>query len=118
MRKILLIIITMLLVAGCSFIEKRGRSLQDRRVARIGHEVLYESDIVRMMPDGVSSADSAAMVSRYINTWALDRLLLLKQRSNSLKLSAMSLLKWKSFVALCSVSDLKSAGLRRGLTQQ
>jgi hypothetical protein len=78
MRKILLIIITMLLVAGCSFIEKRGRSLQDRRVARIGHEVLYESDIVRMMPDGVSSADSAAMVSRYINTWALDRLLLLK----------------------------------------
>ena len=68
----------MLLVAGCSFIEKRGRSLQDRRVARIGHEVLYESDIVRMMPDGVSSADSAAMVSRYINTWALDRLLLLK----------------------------------------
>jgi len=68
----------MLMLSGCSFIEKGGRGRQDRRVARIGQEVLYESDIVRLMPEGVSSADSAAMVSRYINTWALGRLMLLK----------------------------------------
>ena len=66
------------MISGCSFIEKGGRGYHDRRVAKIGQEILYESDIVRIMPDGVSSADSAAMVSRYINTWALDRLLLLK----------------------------------------
>ena len=78
MQKVLLITITMLMISGCSFIEKGGRGYHDRRVAKIGQEILYESDIVRIMPDGVSSADSAAMVSRYINTWALDRLLLLK----------------------------------------
>ena len=66
------------MLSGCSFIEKGGRGRQDRRVARIGQEVLYESDIVRLMPEGVSSADSATMVSRYINTWALGRLMLLK----------------------------------------
>jgi len=78
MQKILLTILTMLMLSGCSFIEKGGRGLQDRRVARIGQEVLYESDIVRLMPEGVSSADSAAMISRYINTWALGRLMLRK----------------------------------------
>ncbi len=78
MQKVLLAIISLLLISGCSFLEKRGRSIQDHRVAKIGQEVLYESDIVRLMPEGVSSADSAAMVSRYINTWALGRLKLLK----------------------------------------
>ena len=39
------------MLSGCSFIEKGGRGRQDRRVARIGQEVLYESDIVRLMPE-------------------------------------------------------------------
>ncbi|NMB36632.1 MAG: hypothetical protein GX993_01145 [Bacteroidales bacterium] len=78
MQKVILAIISLLLISGCSFLEKRGRNLQDHRVAKIGQDVLYESDIVRLMPEGVSSADSAAMVNRYINTWALGRLKLLK----------------------------------------
>lgn len=49
-----------------------------RRIARIGGDVLYESEVVKLLPEGISSEDSAAMVRQYLNTWALGKLLLLK----------------------------------------
>lgn len=47
-------------------------------VAKIGSDLLYESEIVKLMPEGTSSADSAMMVENYIKTWSQSKLLLLK----------------------------------------
>lgn len=49
-----------------------------RRIAKIGGSVLYEKDILPLLPEGVSPEDSAYMVQQYINTWALSRLKLIK----------------------------------------
>jgi len=50
----------------------------NERVAKVGGSVLYEKDILKLLPEGVSPEDSAFMVQQYINTWALARLKLMK----------------------------------------
>ncbi len=47
-------------------------------LAKVGDNVLYESDVRPLLPQGVSPEDSAAMVRQYINTWALTHLKVLK----------------------------------------
>jgi hypothetical protein len=46
------------------------------KVAKVGNQVLYESDIRNLIPAGTSKEDSAKMVEQYINSWALSNLLL------------------------------------------
>ena len=47
-------------------------------MAAIGRDVLYESDVVKLLPENVSSEDSVKMVRRYVDTWAMSKLMLLK----------------------------------------
>lgn len=74
-------------------------------VARVGNAKLMMSDLENVVPDGLSEEDSIRLAQQYINSWALDRLLLNmaeKQLSESerdvskeLDLYRTSLLKYK-----------------------
>lgn len=77
MRKILILLSFLLLLSSCEALRSTWHS-SDRRVAKIGGDVLYESEVVKMLPPGTSSADSMQMVRQYVDTWALSKLLLLK----------------------------------------
>lgn len=85
MRHILPILAVILLVSSCgTFFSHYG----DRRVAAIGRDVLYESEVARLLPEGVSPQDSAVMVRQYADTWALSKLLLLKAEKELSKADA------------------------------
>jgi hypothetical protein len=60
-----------LLVAGC-------RPDEGDVLARVGENVLHRKDVLQLLPEGVTPADSASMVQQYINTWALAHLKVLK----------------------------------------
>jgi len=48
----------------------------DEVVARVGKDKLYKSELLRFIPQSSSPEDSAKLASRYINSWATDRLYL------------------------------------------
>ena len=62
-----------LLATSCSFFQSRGDVL-----AKIGKDVLYKSDVAKLVPPGTSPEDSAYMVDQYVQNWALVRLKTLK----------------------------------------
>lgn len=45
----------------------------DEVVAKVGHDKLYRSDLVKLIPPGISSDDSTKLALQYINSWASDR---------------------------------------------
>lgn len=51
---------------------------KDDAIARVGSDVLCESDIAGLLPSGCSPEDSAGIVRRYVVSWATDRLLLMQ----------------------------------------
>lgn len=71
MKRYLLILLVALTIAGC-------KSEDDGRIARVGDHILYKQDIEKLLPQGISPEDSAAMVQQYVNTWALGHLKLMK----------------------------------------
>lgn len=73
LRVTILTITALLLLVSCEGFRSNWHN-SDRKVAKVGKDVLYESDILPLLPDGISSEDSAAMVRQYVNTWALSRL--------------------------------------------
>lgn len=79
MKRFVSLLCLLLLLASCQALRSTWHS-QDRRVARIGGDVLYESEVVKMLPPGTSPEDSAQMVRQYVDTWALSKLLLLKAK--------------------------------------
>lgn len=74
MKRILIFLSVALLLSSCNSLIRYG----DRRVAAIGRDVLFESDVQKLLPENISPQDSAAMVRKYVDTWALSKLLLLK----------------------------------------
>lgn len=81
---ILLIVLIMGVISSCSFFNDANEG-SGKRVARIGTHVLYESEIDKLMPDGISAEDSIDMVEQYINSWALKELMLRKAKSELTK---------------------------------
>lgn len=73
MRRAAVIFLALLALAGCRYVE-------GDRVAKVGDKVLYMKDIQSLLPAGVTPEDSAAMVQKYINTWALAHLKELKAK--------------------------------------
>ena len=73
-----------LLVAlpACNFVERIFHDAGDDAVARVGNDVLYQSDIRKLIPQGVPAEDSVRMVQQYINTWAKGKLLMLQAEAN------------------------------------
>jgi hypothetical protein len=79
MNKPIIIIVSLLLLAGC----KNG-STQTKRVpvAEVGKVVLYSDEIPKLIKRGVNDSDSSALFQNYINKWAKRQLLLQKAEDN------------------------------------
>jgi hypothetical protein len=79
MNKTVLILLTLLLFAGCK--NKNGQ-IKRVPVAQVGKVVLYFDEVPRLINHGVNESDSAALYQNYINKWAKRELLLQKAEDN------------------------------------
>ena len=73
MKRLCALMALVLLATSCSLFQSRGDVL-----AKIGKDVLYKSDVAKLVPPGTSPEDSAYMVDQYVQNWALVRLKTLK----------------------------------------
>ena len=73
-----LIIFLLPVIISCKYLDFRSG---DEVVAKAGGEVLYESEIRELIPEGTNSQDSIKMVEQYVNNWAIQHLLLTKAES-------------------------------------
>lgn len=64
----------MLCCAACSWIDQ-WRNNQQEAVAQVAGQVLYRNDILAILPDDLTSDDSAQFVQNYIRSWIDDQLL-------------------------------------------
>lgn len=48
----------------------------EKVVARVGSELLYDSEIAELIPEGTSPEDSLKLAMQYIDMWAVDRIYL------------------------------------------
>ena len=72
MRKVIpLIMATLLLCTAC-------KQKKDKLVAEVYYHKLYQSEIKKNMPTGLSTEDSVKLVNDYINQWIREQLLLHK----------------------------------------
>ena len=55
---------------------------EKKPLARVGNSYLYKETIAPFLTKGISSADSTAIITNYINTWASKQLLLQKAKIN------------------------------------
>jgi hypothetical protein len=78
MNKILLIIIIVIFTAGCG----KNNTATRIPVAAVGKTILYYDEIPDPVINDLKKADSAVIISDYINKWAKRRLLLLKAEEN------------------------------------
>jgi hypothetical protein len=62
--------------SSCSFFEKKN---QEKSIARVNDDFLYEIDLIKHLPDNLSRRDSSLFAIQYINNWATKQLL--KQRA-------------------------------------
>jgi hypothetical protein len=66
----LFLILLCFLGTSCSFFDK-GKG---KRLARVGNDYLYESDVKQVVPGGYSGADSLEVIQTYINQWIKEKL--------------------------------------------
>ncbi len=79
MNKLIIILYSLLLLAGC-----RNTHNQTKRIAiaQVGRVILYYDEMPNLIQRGVNEADSAALFQNYINKWAKRQLLLQKAEDN------------------------------------
>lgn len=66
--------LAVLAVSSCRMINSL---LHDEEVvARVGSNVLYRSEVSRLIPEGIAGDDSLRLAMQYINTWASDMVFL------------------------------------------
>ena len=56
----------------------------DEVLARVHDKQLYKSDLIDIVPEGVSGPDSVSIVKNYLNNWVRNELILQKAESNLL----------------------------------
>ena len=66
--KIMLLIVVAGAIQSCNFITNLIHD--DKVVARIGKQKLYDSELAEVIPTGVPPEDSVSMALQYINNWA------------------------------------------------
>jgi len=77
MKKYLIMIILIPAIFSCKYLNFSS----DKVVAEVGGQTLLESDIRELIPQGTTPEDSVRMLEQYINTWAVNHLLLKKAES-------------------------------------
>jgi len=75
-----LILLIGLFVVSCGKFIKDD--IENRPVARVGNVFLYADDINKLLPENTTPQDSAALVTNYVNNWAIKQLLLTKAEIN------------------------------------
>lgn len=70
MNSKLIILTYFLLLLGC---EQQNDS---PRAAKVGNQILYKSDVEKMIPSGMVGSDSVSLASNYIEKWVREKLLL------------------------------------------
>jgi hypothetical protein len=77
--KILFILALTWLLQSCNFFKETD----DRKaIARVNDTYLYEEDIQSLLKEGMSSQDSAVVVTNFINRWATEQLLVSGAKRN------------------------------------
>ena len=76
MKRLFTLLLVLAAVCSCDTVERMFHHMRDGRVASVGKNVLYRSDLEKVIPEGVSPEDSVMMADRYITSWALGKLLL------------------------------------------
>ena len=80
MKKVLYILLLSLLAVSCKmtrqFQDAASELFRGQVVARVGNHKLYRSELLKYIPAGASSEDSASLALQWINAWAEDILLL------------------------------------------
>jgi hypothetical protein len=79
MNKILIIILSLFLLAGC---KENKNTVKRIPVAEVDKVILYYDELPNLIQHGVNDSDSAALIQNYINKWAKRRLMLLKAQEN------------------------------------
>ena len=76
MKRLLPLIIVMLSLCSCETVDRVFHSIRDPKVASVGKNILYRSELEKVIPSGVAPEDSLMMAEQYIRSWALGKLLL------------------------------------------
>lgn len=79
-HSIFLLLLTLL--GSCDSIFNKGTEEDGEMVARVYESKLYEHDIEAVLPEGLSSEDSATFVQNFINVWAKNELMVYKAEFN------------------------------------
>jgi hypothetical protein len=79
MNRIVIIIFSLLLLAGC---KKNNNQAKRIAMAEVGNTILYYDEIPKLIQKGVNESDSTALFQNYINKWAKRKLVLQKAEDN------------------------------------
>jgi len=70
--KLIIVVCTGVLFSSCDYIKTPEN---DDALARVNDNYLYQSDVIKHLPENLNANDSIAFVQRYINDWAKQELL-------------------------------------------
>lgn len=70
----------LLLLTGSCTRFKSWFGSEPERLAQIGKEILYKKDLEGLLQNTLSATDSVNLINHYIDIWAIDNLLLKKQK--------------------------------------
>jgi Skp family chaperone for outer membrane proteins len=79
MNKLILVLCSLLLLAGCGNSHNKAKRIA---IAQVGRIVLYYDEMPKLIKRGINEADSTALFQNYINKWAKRQLLLQKAEDN------------------------------------
>jgi hypothetical protein len=74
----LIAFVLLMLVPACVKKEEINKNI----IAQIDDECLYNTDLIRILPDAISHEDSALFVENYINEWCFERLIYKEAQKN------------------------------------
>ncbi|WP_051295947.1 hypothetical protein [Eisenibacter elegans] len=72
-------VLTILLSNGAC--KSKNNNNADKALARVGDITLYQSDLEGVLPANISAADSAQLISRYIDRWVQKQLLMAEAKT-------------------------------------
>ncbi|WP_298506752.1 peptidylprolyl isomerase [uncultured Maribacter sp.] len=107
----LLVIFLLVFISCGSYLKKE---VDEKPLARVGQSYLYMEAVAPFLTKGISSSDSAAIITNYINNWASKQLLLSKAKIN---LSEEKLAQFDTLVANYR-TDLYTRAYKEALVQQ
>ena len=70
--KLIIVVCTGVLFSSCDYIKTPEN---DDALARVNDNYLYQSDVIKHLPENLNANDSIAFLQRYINDWAKQELL-------------------------------------------